>query len=242
MLTFTAAPSGTKCQAPCLGLLCFFLHWCESGWVAAGSPPSPPSPTPGGTGPGRGTCPGPRAPRSQGHLISHPEQTQPARPACPATTPLPRSLPHALPAWALLKLIDGLDTNTGHEAEGLRGPGAGAEGHVPGAGSWGRWARSLLRRGKSSVVPSAASPSARVLAALAARELRSADSGDAQPCGVSDPWRAHERTGTAARRARAMPSACPGAAGCPAALQRVGAGLEEPRGVRASLGIWGAQT
>lgn len=41
---------------------------------------------------------------------------------------------------------------------------------------------------KSSVVPSTASPSVRVLAVLAGRERgwRCADSGDTQPCGIND--------------------------------------------------------
>lgn len=71
--------------------------------------------------------------------------------------------------------------------------------------------------------------------------LRSADSGDAQPCGGDD---------LCAMRGRAqqqrLPVRCPlhaqGAAGCPAALQSLAEGLI--RGghlrVRASLGVWGS--
>lgn len=76
------------------------------------------------------------------------------------------SLPHALPVWSLLKLINQLVTNAVLEAEGLQDPGMGAEKAVPRFWLLGQMGMFSAPLQKSSVVPSTASPSVQLLAVL----------------------------------------------------------------------------
>lgn len=196
-------------------------------------------------GPGCHPCPGQRACQTLHHLIYHSKKTQSVCPACPTTTLFSLSLPHTLPVWSLLKLINQLIGNVVLEAEGL-GPWDGSREALPRFWFLGQMGMFSAPLQKSSVAPATASPSVCVLAVLALREpgrdLLIQGTRSPAVLMISDV----QATGQVQQhqRARAMPSACLGCcrmSHCPSAC---GSGADgDPGGhprVRASLSIWGA--